>query len=125
LDYGPVQDCFLALPDPAGSLSLGVPDGGKDGQDIAGGNVVHLLVAYDGEGMGGQSVFPLITVFTVAPGGSAQSCHLPGSISEGCDPGRLASSAACCFSAKGSLPCLIANWFSTAIFRALARETVG
>ena len=86
----PYRHCGLKRPfstiGPGTFIRAAIPVGGlirgKYGQYIPVGNVLHLLVAYGGEGIGGQGTYPLSCVFGTAPRGAAQFNHMSGSFSK-------------------------------------------
>ena len=83
LEDGPVHDRLDALPDTAGCLGLGVPDGSQDFQYLGLRDLTHRDVADRRERVGLQALFPLICVLRVFPGGAAKVDYFGCCLGEG------------------------------------------
>ena len=83
LEDGPVHDRLDALPDTAGCLGLGVPDGRQDFQYLGLRDLTHRDVADRRERVGLQDLFPLIGVLRVFPGGAAKVDYFGCCLGEG------------------------------------------
>ena len=80
---GPVHDRLDALPDTAGCLGLGVPDGRQGFQYLGFRDLTHRDVADRRERVGLQALFPLIGVLRVFPGGAAKVDYFGRRLGEG------------------------------------------